>query len=210
MRILPLVLWATLLHAVVVDRIAVIVDHQVITEAQLDEELRVTAFLNREPVKRDRQTKRAAANRLIEQLLVRHEMSLSKFPLPGTEQVNTLFNETTRQWGGQAALDRELARYGLTEEILNEHLRFQLMMLKFVDFRFRPDVDVSESDIRKYYEQELVKWKQSHTTPPPALEESRSSIEKALSDQRVDYALSSWVEQARREANIVYLDKELS
>jgi hypothetical protein len=210
MRMLLLLFSATLLHGVVIDRIAVIVDHQVITEAQLDEEIRVTAFLNGESVKRDRQTKRAAADRLIEQSLVRHEMSLSQYPLPDTEQVNTLFNETAKQFGGREGLDRDLAQYGLTEEILNEHLRFQLMMLKFVDFRFRPDVDVSESDIRKYYEQELVKWKQSHTTPAPALEESRSSIEKALSDQRVDYALSSWVEQARHEANIIYLDKELS
>lgn len=199
-----------LVEAKVLDRIAIVVNRAVITESQVDEEVRVTLFLNREPVTEERQTKKLAADRLIQQLLVRHEMDLSQYPLPSTDQVSALLKELQQQFGGAQLFRRALASYGLTEAILSDHLRFQLIMLKFVDFRFRPDVEISESDIRSYYAEELSKWNQSHTTAAPGLEQSRASIEKTLSDQRVDYALSSWLEQARRDANVVFLDKELN
>jgi hypothetical protein len=198
------------LRAEVIDRIAVVVDHQVITELQLDEELRVTALLNRAPITRDKDARQKAIGRLIEQALVRREMDLSQYPFPGADQVEVLFSETAKQFGGLADLNRELSAYTLTADTLKEHLQFQLMMLKFIDLRFRPDVDVTEADIVEYYNRELVKWKQTHKEAPPTLAASRPSILKAISDQRVDNALSGWLKQTRREANIIFLDKELS
>jgi hypothetical protein len=208
--LLCLICFSTLLGAKVLDRIAIIVNRQVITEAQLEEEIRVTAFLNREPVTEDRSTKKRVSDRLIQQLLVRHEMELSQYPFPTEDQTKALFEETEQQFGGAQPFLQNLDKYQLTPAILREHLGFQLMMLKFIDFRFRPDVDISESDIRRSYAEQLETWKRSHTTAPPDFEQSRASIEKTLSDQRVDYALSSWLEEARREATIVFLDKELN
>ncbi|MBV9158725.1 MAG: hypothetical protein JO097_20865, partial [Acidobacteriaceae bacterium] len=68
------------LPAEVVDRIAIIIGRNVVTELQIDEELRVTAFLNNQPVTRDSATRRAAASRLIAQLLVERDMRLSHYP----------------------------------------------------------------------------------------------------------------------------------
>jgi hypothetical protein len=197
------------LHAEILDRIAIVVDHTVITETQLDEELRVTAFLNHEPAKRDRDSRRAAADRLIEQELVRREMELTRYAAPSASDVDRLYAEIEKQYGGKAAMAQALPQYHLTESILKEHLRFQLTTLRFIDFRFRPDVEISEQDIREYYNREIEKWRQSHTGTPPSLEESRASIDKALSTERAGDALSSWIEQTRRSVNIVYLDKEL-
>ncbi|MGA8597291.1 MAG: hypothetical protein WB676_21465 [Bryobacteraceae bacterium] len=206
------VLVATLLfslQAEILDRIAIVVDHAVITEAQLDEELRVTAFLNHEPIKRDRDSKKAAADRLIEQDLVRREMQLTQYASPSASDVDRLYAEIEKQYGGKEAMTRALPEYQLTEPILKEHLRFQLTTLRFIDFRFRPDVEISEQDIRDYYNRELKKWRQSHTGTPPTLEESRARIDKSLSDERAQDALSAWIDQTRRSANIVFLDKEL-
>lgn len=204
-----LALFAAFASATIVDRIAIIVNQQVITEVQLDEELRVTALLNRQPIRRDQQTRRDAAGRLIQQELVRHEMELSQYPFPTAAQVDAAFAETVKQLGGTETVEKQLTAYQVTDGILKEHLQFQLTLVKFIDFRFRPDVDISETDLRVYYERELAKWKTSHTGTPPALEESRASIEKAISDERVELAMSSWVDEAKRDAAIVYLDKEL-
>jgi hypothetical protein len=203
------IIFAALASAAIVDRIAIIVNQQVITAVQLDEEMRVTALLNHQPIRRDPQARRDAAARLIQQELVRHEMELSQYPFPTLEQVDAAFTETVKQLGGKEAVEKQLAAYQLNDAILKEHLRFQLMLVKFIDFRFRPDVDISETDLRVYYEHELAKWKQSHTGTPPNFEESRGSIEKAISDERVELAMSSWVDEAKRDAAIVYLDKEL-
>ena len=200
---------AALASATIVDRIAIVVNQQVITEVQLDEEIRVTALLNHQPVRRDQQTRRAAAARLIQQELVRHEMELNQYPLPDTEQVDEAFAETAGQLGGRDATEKQIASYQLNDAILKVHLRFQLTLVKFIDFRFRPDVDVSEADLHDYYDREQAKWKQSHTGAPPTFENSRASIEKAISDERVESAMSSWLDEAKRDATIVYLDKEL-
>lgn len=198
-----------LLSARVLDRIAIVVDRQVITETQLQEELQVTAFLNRQPVDTGVEARRAAADRLVEQELVGREMRLSQYPLPSEDDVNELLEAQRRQFGGAALFDKELERYGLDAGILRRHLRFQLMTLRFIEVRFRPDVQITDADITRYYEHQMQTWKQSHSGPQPGIEESRASIEKALSDQRVDYALSSWLEETRKQVDIVYLDKDL-
>jgi hypothetical protein len=198
-----------LLSARVLDRIAIVVDRQVITETQLQEELQVTAFLNRQPVDTGVEARRAAADRLVEQELVGREMRLSQYPLPSEYDVNELLEAQRRQFGGAALFDKELERYGLDAGILRRHLRFQLMTLRFIEVRFRPDVQITDADITRYYEHQMQTWKQSHSGPQPGIEESRASIEKALSDQRVDYALSSWLEETRKQVDIVYLDKDL-
>lgn len=197
------------LRGEIVDRIAITIDQRVITEAQLDEEIRVTAFLNQEPIRRDLDTRRNAADRLIEQELVRRDMDLSRYPMPTQSEIDTLLADTKQQIGADRFLT-QLPQYGLTEDILREHLRFQLMMLRFIDFRFRPDIQISESDVKEYYAQQIEKWKASHTGTPPSLDQSRPAIQKALTDQRVEYALSAWLEETRKQVKIIYLDKELA
>lgn len=197
------------LRGEIVDRIAITIDQRVITEAQLDEEIRVTAFLNQEPIRRDLDTRRNAADRLIEQELVRRDMDLSRYPMPTQSEIDTLLADTKQQIGADRFLT-QLPQYELTEDILREHLRFQLMMLRFIDFRFRPDIQISESDVKEYYAQQIEKWKASHTGTPPSLDQSRPAIQKALTDQRVEYALSAWLEETRKQVKIIYLDKELA
>ena len=193
----------------VLDRIAVVVGQTVITESQLDEELRVTAFLNHKPVVRDRDARRAAVNRLIEQELVRREILVTHYPPPSTAEIARLYAETEKEYGGAKAMEEALTRNQLTEAILKEHLELQLTILKFVDVRFRPDVEISDQDIRDYYKQELGVWRKAHQGTPPTLDQSRASITKSLSDQRSEYALSSWIDESRKDANILYLDKDL-
>ena len=116
------------LRAEVLDKIAVIVDHTVVTEMQLDEELRVTAFLNHEPVKQDATARQAAAKRLIEQELVRQEASATQYLPPSSERVDQLYTETEKEYGGAKPMSEALAKYGLTQVILKDHLRRQLMI----------------------------------------------------------------------------------
>ena len=201
---------ALCLSAEILDKIAVIVDHTVITEMQLDEELRVTAFLNHESVRYDAAARQAAAGRLIEQELVRKEASTTQHPLPSTTRVGQLYADTEKDYGGAKPMSEALAKYGLTEAILKDHLRRQLMILGFVDLRFRPDVEVSEQDITGYYNKKVADWSKSHQGNPPTLDESRAAIEKSLTDQRSEYALSLWLDEARKDVNIVYLDKDLA
>ena len=186
------------LGAAIVDRMAVIVGQQTITQLQLDEEIRVTALLNQRPVARDAETRRAAADRLVEQLLIRREMEQSRYPLPSEQDVNQYVEQIRTQNGGQAGLAKALATHDLTESSLRQHLESQLVALRFIEYRFQPDAAVSDEDIEAAYRRQASDKK----TP-------RESIRAMLSEERTDAALNAWLAETRRQINIVYLDKSL-
>jgi len=198
------------LRAEIVDRIAITAGQQVITELQLDEELRVAAFLNRQPVVRDRAARRAAADRLIEQLLIKREMELSHYPLPPPEGVDTYVEQVRAALSSTEDFGEALRRYGLTEAILREHLEMQLTTLEFIEFRFRPDLGVSPAEIEAYYQQDLSRRQAEHPgAKPPTLAEARESIRQTLAERRTDEALDAWLKGSRNQVAIVYLDKSL-
>ena len=62
-----LVLIAASVQAEIIDRIAVRVGTEVITDSEIVREIRLTAFFNSEPVQMSAQQKRKTAERLIEQ-----------------------------------------------------------------------------------------------------------------------------------------------
>lgn len=209
-RFLLLLTVALVVRGEVIDRIAVSVGSQVITELQLDEELRVTALVNHAPVVRDLQARREAAGRLIDQLLVKHEMELSHYPLPEAADIDKYFSQVQASYKGQAGLARALAAYDLTETTLREHLGFQLTTLRFIEYRFRPGLGISESNIETYYEHEIATWKTDHPgSPIPSLSGSRDSIRRKLIEERTDAALDAWLKEARKQITIVFIDKSL-
>jgi hypothetical protein len=194
-----------MLGATVIDRLVIAVEHQVITELQLDEELRVTAFLNKKTIVRDRNARRAAADRLIQQLLVKREMDMSHYPAPDADDVDRYLAQTREQFGNESQFEQMLASYDLTLATLNRHLALQLTTLRFIELRFRPDVDISDAEIQSYYQREVA----HKGGTQPTLEESKESIRKILIEERIDRALDAWMEENRKQVNIVYFDKTL-
>ena len=137
--------WAS---AETLDRIAVSVGQEVITESQVILDLRVAAFLDRKPVDLSGAAKRQSAERLVDQLLILREAADSHVTLPSTEATAGLVAPYAAESGYQA----DLERYGISERDLGAHLLAGLRTLTFTDLRFRPDVQVSPEDIRSYYD----------------------------------------------------------
>ncbi len=200
---------ACCLHAEIIDRLAITVGQRVITEKQLDEEIRVTAFLNREQLSHTSAARRVAADRLVEQLLVKREMELSHYPLPDAEDVEAYFTQIRIGLDSATPFTQSLSEYDLTESTLKEHLALQLTALRFVEYRFRPDIGISDADMQAFYKRKVAAWKADHPGIPPSLESLRDSIREALLEQRTDEVLIAWLEESRKLVSIVYLDKSL-
>jgi hypothetical protein len=184
-------------HAEVIDRIAVSVGKQVITESQIVEEIQVTAFLNRQPVTITPDEKRQAAERLVEQTLMRRDMEFTHYPLPA-------LSEGDAELRAQQASSEDLRKYGITEDELRQHLWWQLTMLRFIDYRFRPAIQITDAEIRDYYSKKRAEWEQEGAAKIPSLEESRADVEKILTAERVDQAVDRWLGDARTRLDIQY------
>jgi hypothetical protein len=191
-----------LAQAETLDRIAVSVGPDVVTESQVIVDLRVAAFLEHKPLDLSGAAKRKAAERIVDQRLILREAVDSHVTLPSTEAAAGLVTPYAAESGYQA----DLARYGISERDLAAHLLAGLRTLTFTDLRFRPDVLVSADDIRSYYDT-LARQPGSNRAPLQSFEESRDQIERLLVEQRVLEALDEWLETARSAAHVQYREK---
>jgi parvulin-like peptidyl-prolyl isomerase len=203
-RLLLLAAFSFTLRAELIDKLAITVGQQVITELGIDEDLRVVALINGEPVNRRLDARRASADRLVQRLLIQHEMEVSRYPLPSDEEVSIYLQQVENSVGGEAAFPNLLKSYNLTLATLVNYLKAQLTMLRFIEYRFSPDISVSDSDIELANQTE-----HPGVEPPPLTQAKRDAISQKLTEERTDAALNTWLAEARKQVNIVYLDTEL-
>src|SRR5581483_2423618 len=222
MRLLPNSFWSlnsefwilvllstSFLSAEIIDRIAITVSSQVITESQVDEEIRVTDFLNRDPLNLSLDARKQAAARLIEQALIRHEMELSRYPLPELADAAESLQSLKAMYPSQAEFQKALDEYGITVDELTRRLWWQLTLLRFIDYRFRPGIQIPAADVQAYYRQQLSDWQKKGIEKVPTFEDSRDQIEEILTQKRIDQALDQWIKDTRAQVAINYLDREL-
>jgi len=123
--------------AAVVDRVAVVVGKTVITESEVQQEVRLTAFLNGQPLDLGPQQRRAAAERLVDQQLIRNEMEIGNYPQPSANDADNVLRAFQKEhYPSPEAFQAELQKYGITEELLKQHLVWQFTALHFTDVRF--------------------------------------------------------------------------
>ncbi len=201
-RLLVCVLILCAARAEIVDRIAVSVGNRVITTDQIHDEIAVTAFLNRAEPLFTPAEKRKAAERLIEQALFNREMDFTHYPVPPLSEAESMLKNTQAGYSDRAAFLKALARYDISEEDLRQHLWWQFTLLKFIDERFRPTVQVGAAEIRQYYREQVAKWEREGVKPIPSFQESRAAMEKALTEERVDKAVDRWLGDARTQVDI--------
>jgi hypothetical protein len=196
--------------ATLLDRIEVVVDHQVITELALEEDIRVTAFLNEAPVSASIEQRRAAVSRLIDQSLIEREMTLSHYPWTDESAITEAVDQVRQAQGGNFDLNLNLSRYQLSLAELRQHLALQAAILRFVAVRFRPELGISDADMEEYYRRQTSTWTTSHPNQPvPSFDNSRAEIRRALIEERTNRALDDWLRAARSGVKIAYLDGKL-
>lgn len=189
------------LRSAIVDRIAATVGFEVITNSQVIEEIRVTAFLEGNSPDFTAVNRRKTLDRMIDQALVRREVEFTRFPRPTMDEVKPLLKQVTDRY---PSLTGALAKYGITEQDVIAHLKWQLTMLRFIEYRFQPSVQVTETEIRQEYRRQSAAWSQKAGAEPPSLEAMRPELEKIVRQRLTDSALDRWLGEVRTQNQILY------
>jgi hypothetical protein len=190
--------------AEIVDRVAVSVGNQVITESRILVELRVTAFLNRTETDLSPEARRDAADRLVEQLLIRREMEASGYPLPAESEADAPEKALIASVGGDAAYEDTVRKYGVTREEVKHQLWWQITTVRFIDYRFRPAVQAPRAAVLDEYNREVEQWKARGETNIPSFDDSRATMEQIVLEQRANQALEVWLGETRKQVSIIY------
>lgn len=205
MRILVLLLSALLLRAEIIDRLALAVGDEIITEQQILAYLRTAAFLNGEPITNKAAERRRMAQKLIEVALIRSEMLSNRYPMPTAAAVDAVEAAVRQQRfsGSETKMLESMSRYGISRGELRNSLSFQLAVVTFVDFRFRPGVQIAEEDLTDYYEYEM---KTEAGKPKVEYVQARSAILELLTQQRIDNLLDRWLNQTESQTRIRWVE----
>jgi hypothetical protein len=192
-----------LLSAEVIDRIAVTVGNRVITESMVISEIRLAAFQDGKEPDFSPAAKRAAAERLVDRMLLIQEMDDSRYPEPAMADIlEQIAGFRKQQFPSEEAFRTELARRFLDETELRQYFQLQHRILQFIEVRFRTGVQVSSEEIAAYFDTQVKPQFVKEGRPAPSLEDVSEKIEEVLTSKRVDAATEEWLKQSRALARI--------
>jgi peptidyl-prolyl cis-trans isomerase SurA len=198
--------------AVIVDRIIVTIGIQAITESELELTIRLTSFLNQTPPDFSADNRRKTVERLIEQKLVLKELDFSRYPRPSAEEVEPRLRSIVKLLFGEddARYRAALEKYQVTEDELKRYLLWQMTFFRFIDFRFRPGIQVTDAEIEDYFKSTIQPLAQrANPGKPVTLEEYHDRIERILMARREEVEMQGWLADTRKRIKIEYRDEDL-
>src|SRR6202167_1940420 len=190
----------------VVDRIIATVNGHIILQSDWDEALCYEALLtNRTLDQFNDDDRRAVLDRLIDQELLREQMKSADFVHATDAEVAARVADARKQYPQAAsgeAWQALLTRYHLTDKDLLTRVRQQIDLMRLVEARLRPAVQIDSKSIEAYYRDQFVpKLKQSGAADVPLAEVS-SKIRELLTEQKVSEMLVSWLQTLRSEGQV--------
>ena len=145
---------------------------------------------------------------LIDQRLILQEAEKIPTIIPTQREVSDARDELARNFTSVTEFQERLQRVGLTSEKLNEIVEQRLKMEKYLDFRFRNFVVISQKEIADYYRD--VYTPRVHARLPgrivPTLEQVRDEIEKTLMEAKIESDTDAFLDAARERAEVVTLN----
>ena len=185
MRTAPFVLiFAVLAVADVLDRVAVVVGQDVITEGEVMDELRLSEFLASKPLDLGPAQRYAAAQRLVDQQLIRNEMKVANYKAPSSNDSDGMLREFREEhYPADAEFRMALQQYGITEDQVKDHLLWELTAIRFTDERFQAQIPGNP-------EQTANRLAPGSTAP--------------ARQASVDDQLDAWLKEARAATRVVF------
>ncbi|HET6978119.1 MAG TPA: hypothetical protein VFI24_17440 [Pyrinomonadaceae bacterium] len=145
---------------------------------------------------------------LIDQRLILQEAEKIPTIVPTQKEISDARDELARNFPSQPEFQNRLQRVGMTSEKLDEIVEQRLKMEKYLDFRFRNFVVISQKEITDYYGQVYTpRFRQRFPGRiVPTLEQVRDEIEQSLKEAKIESETDAFLDTARERAEIVMLN----
>jgi hypothetical protein len=190
----------------IVDRIVATVNGHAILQSDWEDALHYEAFIaghsSEQLTSADR---KAALDRLIDQELLRQQIRSSDFQHASDQEVAVRVQEIRRQYPGadsDSGWHAALTRYGLTEKELEHRVALQLDLMRLVDARLRPTVQIDSKSIESYYNQELLPQLRQSGAQQIPLAQASPKIKELLTQRKIDQLLTAWLQTLRTGSEI--------
>lgn len=190
----------------VIDRIVATVNGHIILQSDWDEALCYESLLNGRPLNQfTDDDRRAVLDRLIDQELLGEQMKSAFFLHASESEAAARLAEARKQYPEAATAEgwqAVLARFELSEKSLLQHVQQQIDLMRLVDARLRPAVQIDSKTIEAYYREKFVpqlKPPAAGETPPA---EVAAKIRELLIEEKVNELMVSWLQSLRSESKV--------
>jgi hypothetical protein len=145
---------------------------------------------------------------IIDQRLILEEAEKLPSIEPTADEVKAARNLLVQTYPSLAEFTLRLQRVGLTADKLNQILEQRVRIEKYLDFRFRNFVVITQNEIADYYKDVYVPRLKARAPGQivPSLEDARAEIEKALTEAKIESDMNAFLDNARERAEIVMLN----
>jgi hypothetical protein len=121
------------------------------------------------------------------------------------EDINRKRSELISRFPSEAVFRERVMSVGLTPTRIEDLLRERVLIDRFVEFRFRSFVFVSEQEIKRYYDEKLAPEIRNAGQVPPPIDQVRESIIPILRQEKINEEIDRFLTAARQRADIVLL-----
>lgn len=197
------------------DHVVAVINGDVLLESDVEEEMRFAALEPFQP-NAGKDTRQEALHRLISRSLIMQQMRQQqqfKIDISDADVKKSLDDlrshlpecakykcQTADGWKAF------LAANDLNEQEVLDHWRQRLIILRFIDLRFRTGIRISHESVAEYYQKTVIPaFEKQHETAPP-LKDVSSRIQEVLLEQQVNGLLQDWLKSLRTEGSVQIVD----
>jgi parvulin-like peptidyl-prolyl isomerase len=139
---------------------------------------------------------------LIEQWMVRTEATASYFPQPAQSEVDREMARLQSQFASPEAYAARLRELELSDAEARELLTRQIYIERYLDYKFRPTVQIEANDIEAYYQKELLPELAQKNQPAPPLTDVEGQIREVLTQRGISDRTAKWLDDTKSRLKI--------
>jgi parvulin-like peptidyl-prolyl isomerase len=176
----------------VVDRIVAHIEGDIILQSQLRELGAFQQLIEGRAESDDR-----LIAEIIEQWVVQTEATASHVPQPAQSEVARETARLAAQFKNPEAYNAKLDELGLSATQVRQLLARQIYVERYLDYKFRPSVQIESVDIENYYQKELLPELARKNQPAPRLADVEGQIRELLTQRGITVLAAKWLDETK-------------
>jgi hypothetical protein len=187
--------------ATTVDRIAAVVDRQVITVSEVTQMVTLR-FFPRAPGSSEDDHRHAVLEVLIAQALRFRDVERFGAEEVPKDSIEARVQEIVKRFPSPADFDATLRRVELSPDEFRALVKRELQVEQYIQERFAPLIFVANEEIDAYYRGPWSQQRRERGLPIPPLADVREEIRALLKASRLQEQIDKWTTQLRARANV--------
>jgi peptidyl-prolyl cis-trans isomerase SurA len=183
-----------------IDRIAAVVDQQVITLSEIDQ-MEQIRFFPRTAVSQDDYRRRILDELVAQALRFRYMERFGAQDVP-KDSIEARVQEIQKRFASPAEFATALQHAGLTPDELRALVKRELQVESYIQERFAPLIFVPNEDIQNYYNTTWSQQRRERGLPIPPLSDVREEVRTLLKSSSLQKEIDDWTAQLRARANV--------